>query len=99
VPQASGGELEISREHSVKALIRPREGGLLHFRGDLAHEILPVEEVPEGAQRASLVIEQYHFDDAALARLPKFKLDSRAGFKAYLQHHAQQGPKEFELER
>jgi hypothetical protein len=98
VPQASGGELEISREQRVKALIRPREGALLHFRGDLAHEILPVEEVPDGAQRASLVIEQYHFNDEALAKLPSFKLDSRAGFKAFLEHHAKQEPKEFELE-
>ena len=54
--------------------------------------------MPDGAQRASLVIEQYHFADEALARLPKFKLDSRAGFKAYLTHHADQDPKSFELE-
>lgn len=99
VPQSSGGELEISRERRVKAVIRPREGALLHFRGDLAHEILPVEQVREGAQRASLVIEQYHFSDEALARLPGFKLDSRAGFKAYLEHHGQQRPKQFEVER
>jgi hypothetical protein len=99
VPQVSGGQLEISREQKVKAFIRPREGGLLHFRGDLAHEVLPVQQLPEGAQRASLVIEQYHFADDALARLPTFKLDSRAGFGAYLKHHEKQGPgKEFELE-
>lgn len=98
VPQASGGELEISRENKVKAVIRPREGGLLHFRGDLSHEVLPVEQVPDGGQRASLVIEQYHFADDALARLPVFKLDSRGGFGAYLKHHEQQAPRPFELE-
>lgn len=98
VPQAAGGELEISRGRAVQAVIRPHEGGLLHFRGDLAHEILPVEEVPDGAQRASLVIEQYHFPDDALAKLPKFKLDSRAGFRAFLKDHEQRGPKSFELE-
>ena len=98
VPQARGGQLEISREQRVKAVIRPQEGGLLHFRGDLAHEVLPVEEVADGAQRASLVIEQYHFADEALKRLPTFKLDSRAGFGAYLKHHGQQEPKRFELE-
>ncbi len=98
LPQAAGGELKISRERRVKAVIRPDEGGLLHFRGDLAHEVLPVQQLPEGAQRASLVIEQYHFAQEALARLPQFKLDSRAGFGAYLKHHAQQGPKDFEIE-
>lgn len=98
VPQASGGELEISREHRVKAVIVPNEGGLLHFRGDLAHEILPVEGLPAGAQRASLVIEQYRFPDEALARLPQFKLDSRAGFGAYLKHHSEQSPKDFEVD-
>ena len=98
VPQASGGELEISREGLVKGVIKPHEGGLLHFCGELAHEILPVQAVPDGAQRASLVIEQYHFADEALARLPKFKLDSRAGFKAFLEHHAERDPKPFELE-
>lgn len=98
VPQRAGGQLKISHGSSTKAVVRPREGALLHFRGDLAHEVLPVEGVPAGSQRASLVIEQYCFDDAALRRLPTFKLDSRAGFGAFLDHHAKQGPKTFELE-
>ncbi len=98
VPQASGGELKLSRERDVKGIVRPKEGGLLHFRGDLAHEVLPVEQLPKGTQRASLVIEQYHFADENLARLPQFKLDSRAGFGAYLKHHGEQPTKPFEIE-
>lgn len=98
VPQRSGGELVISREQSIEGIIEPNEGGLLHFKGDLSHEVLAVEQLPEGARRASLVIEQYHFADDALARLPDFKLDSRGGFGAYLKHHEGQGPKDFELE-
>lgn len=99
VPQQSGGELVISRGQSFEGIIEPNEGGLLHFKGDLSHEVLPVEELPAGEQRASLVIEQYCFADEALARLPEFKLDSRGGFGAYLKHHqGQQEPKGFDLE-
>lgn len=93
VPQAAGGELVLSREQSIEGVIEPNEGGVLHFKGDLAHEVYPVEDLPAGAQRASLVLEQYRFDDEALARMPEFKLDSRAGFRAFLDHHAEAGVK------
>lgn len=100
VPQAAGGELVISREQTFEGVIEPSEGGLLHFKGDLAHEVYPVEELPDGTQRASLVLEQYRFDDEALARLPDFKLDSRAGFRAFLDHHAAAGvKKDFVVDR
>ena len=99
VPKQSGGELVLVRNGKIKGVVFPTEGGLLHFRGDLPHEVRPVEDSSQ-VQRASLVIEQYRFDDAALARLPRFRLDSRAGFAAYLEHHQQQGgAKEFELEK
>lgn len=98
VPQAAGGELVLSRGESFEGVIAPREGAVLHFQGDLAHEVYPVEELPEGAQRASLVLEQYGFDAEALARLPQFKLDSRAGFRAFLDHHAARPAKQFERE-
>lgn len=99
VPQAAGGELVLSRNESIEGVIEPNEGGVLHFRGDLAHEVYPVEDLPAGAQRASLVLEQYGFGAEALARMPEFKLDSRAGFRAFLDHHAALPPKEFERER
>lgn len=99
VPQQSGGELVISRGQSFTGVISPNEGGLLHFNGELSHEVLPVEEVPAGDRRASLVIEQYHFADEALARIPEFKLDSRAGFGAFLKHHQDQpAPRSFLVE-
>lgn len=98
VPQAAGGELVLSRGQSFEGVIEPNEGGLLHFRGDLAHEVVAVEELPAGTQRASLVLEQYAFEADALSRLPQFKLDSRAGFRAFLDHHAERPAKEFERE-
>ena len=98
VPKRAGGELVLARNGRIKGVVFPSEGGLLHFRGDLPHEVRPVEQVAGGVQRASLVIEQYHFPDEALARLPEFQLDSRAGFGAFLAYHAKHGTKDFELE-
>ena len=39
-----------------------------------------------------------HFAPDALARLPEFSLESRAGFGAYLQHHSDRAPTKFEIE-
>ena len=98
VPRRAGGELVLAREGRLKGVVVPSTGGLLHFKGDLLHEVRPVEGVTDGSPRASLVIEQYHFAEDALARLPDFQLDSRAGFGVFLEHHAKQPPKQFELE-
>jgi hypothetical protein len=84
VPQGPGGELILSVGKEPVAGVRPRRGHVVHFRGDLAHEVKPFEG-SAGEPRASLVIEQYHFEDEALARLPAFRLDSRANFAAHLQ--------------
>lgn len=86
VPRARGGELLVY-DGAIASIVRPRENTLVHFRGDLAHEVAAFEGA-EGL-RASLVIEQYCFAPEALERLPVFKLDSRAGFGAYLDAHAQ----------
>lgn len=88
VPRAKGGALQLWAGDESRGHIKPKENEVVHFRGDLAHEVFAFEEGPDPL-RASLVIEQYHFRDEALAKLPEFKLESRAGFGAYLQHHAQ----------
>jgi len=98
VPKRSGGELVLARDGRIKGVVFPDEGALLHFRGDLPHEVRPVAPAAKGLQRASLVLEQYHFAPEALARLPEFQLDSRAGFGAFLAYHAARGLKDFELE-
>ncbi len=90
VPAAAGGALTLHAPGWPVAVVRPRENALLHFRGDLAHAVLPFDGAP-GQLRASLVIEQYHLPDDALARLPECQVESRAGFAAFLDAHAQRG--------
>lgn len=97
VPSKKGGELRLWNGPDEIARLVPEENAILHFRGELAHEVCAFE-APTGALRASLVIEQYHFAQGALARLPEFQLESRAGFNAYLKHHLARGPGNFDLD-
>ena len=82
--QVRGGELRLLRHDTPVGEVRPREGLLVHFRGDLQHEVRPFTGGPQGALRASLVCEQYVFTPEALARIPAFRIQSKAGFAAYL---------------
>jgi hypothetical protein len=92
VPEgAEGGALVLSRGQLALGEVRPRPGMLVHFRGDLTHEVRPFTGGPEGALRASLVCEQYAFAPEALARLPAFRIQSKAGFSAYLEEHRTRG--------
>jgi len=79
-----GGELRLYRGERRVARIRPVPGRVIHFRGDLQHEVAPLV-APPGALRASLVLEQYHLEPDALARLPDLNVQSKAGFAAYLE--------------
>lgn len=97
VPEgAKGGALRLLREDQPLAEVRPRPGLLVHFRGELQHEVQPFTGGPEGAQRASLVCEQYAFPPEALARLPPFRIQSKAGFGAYLDAQRERAPTSFE---
>lgn len=88
VPEgARGGALHLLRDDRPIGQVRPRPGMLVQFRGDLQHEVQPFTGGPEGALRASLVCEQYAFGPEALARLPTFRIQSKAGFAAYLDTH------------
>jgi hypothetical protein len=78
--------------------VRPRQGLLVHFKGHLQHEVEPFTGGPEDALRASLVCEQYAFEPEALARLPAFRVQSKAGFAAYLDDHRERGPSSFTLD-
>lgn len=95
--KATGGELVLAAGDTFAGVVFPRENLQVHFRGDLFHEVRAFEG--EGL-RASLVIEQYCFEPEALARLPEFQLDSRAGFNAFLTHHQHSPSKvQFEIEK
>lgn len=91
-PEGSGA-LAIYEGDEVTRLIAPRPGAIVHFSGALEHEVQP-----SAASRVSLVLEQYLVSDEALARLPAFKLDSRAGFAAYLADHAGRPPQKLDVE-
>jgi hypothetical protein len=84
-PDIEGGALRLYREHESRGQVLPEAGMLLHFRGDLAHEVQPFQGGPEGALRASLVCEQYALSRRAVARIPAFRIQSKAGFSAYLE--------------
>lgn len=92
VPEgAKGGALVFSRGSQILGEVRPRPGMLVHFRGELTHEVRPFTGGPDGALRASLVCEQYAFEPEALARLPELRIQSKAGFAAYLEAHRERG--------
>jgi len=84
---AQGGALHLLRGDQPVGRVRPRPGLLVQFRGELQHEVQPFTGGAEGAVRASLVCEQYAFGPEALARLPAFRIQSKAGFAAYLDAH------------
>ncbi|HLL55925.1 MAG TPA: 2OG-Fe(II) oxygenase [Myxococcaceae bacterium] len=80
----AGGELRLYRDHVPVGVFQPEPGALLHFRGELLHEVTPLEGAAEGALRASLVCEQYHLPPPALEQLAPVQVQSKAGFAAYL---------------
>ncbi|MBL9078226.1 MAG: 2OG-Fe(II) oxygenase [Planctomycetes bacterium] len=73
-----GGELVLRRGRRFLGRVTPRAGLLVEFEGDLEHA---VERVDSAGRRLSLVCEQYALDDAQLARVPDYRIESRA--KAY----------------
>ncbi len=92
VPRGEGGELRLFRGEELLGLMAPRENTLVHFRGDLAHDVAPLSGVAFGQARASLVVEQYRLPPEALERIPEFRLESEAGFSAYLREHQARNP-------
>ncbi|MBL8953721.1 MAG: 2OG-Fe(II) oxygenase [Myxococcaceae bacterium] len=100
VPDCGGGELVLGREKKLKGVIHPRVGTLLHFRGDLTHQVRALaDDAPKNAARASLVLEQYHFGAEAVAKLPAYRLDSRAKFKLALEAAAKRPTPEMDVDR
>ena len=85
----SGGELRLFRNWQPVGSIQPAPGMLVHFRGDLKHEVRPFRGVAAGSLRASLVCEQYRFPAGALDRIPALAVHSRNGFRAFLQERGQ----------
>lgn len=82
VPQAlTGGALRLYHRGVRVASLQPLPRALVTFRGDLAHEVAPIEGgAPEMAQaRISLVVEQYRVAEPLLDRLPRLEVRTRTG--------------------
>jgi hypothetical protein len=88
-PRTSGGELVLARDEHRVATLMPEAGTLVHFRGDLRHEVTKIEGLAPGAQRASLVCEQYALPAAGVARMPRCRVQTQANFGAYLEAQRQ----------
>ncbi len=89
VPAGDGGALRLWRGKHAVAHVQPTPGLLLHFRGNLEHEVTALP--PAADLRLSVVLEQYHFAPQFLTALPSFKVESRAGFAAFLEDRARRG--------
>lgn len=70
-----GGDLVLRRGRRVLGRVTPRPGLLVSFDGDLEHA---VERLEVPGRRLSLVCEQYALDEAQLAQVPPFAIESRA---------------------
>lgn len=75
-----GGRLKLYRQGREVASVTPAPHTLLHFRGDLLHEVTAVlGEAPSlETARISLVVEQYRLSDPDLAKVPAFAFHSTA---------------------
>lgn len=98
VPNCRGGELVLARDKKLVGIIQPKKSMMVHFRGDLEHQVRKLEGAQSTDFRASLVLEQYCFDEQALAALPAFHVQSRAKFELALQQARERGRADFELE-
>lgn len=74
-----GGHFRLYDGQRVLAEVPPLARHLLTFRGDLRHEVLPVETgAPDIYEaRLSLVVEQYRLSDEQLGRMPAMRIGSR----------------------
>jgi hypothetical protein len=81
-PKMRGGNLGIYTSQG-RHLVKPKSNLCVHFRGDLTHEITPIEN-DEPLSRMSLVLEQYRLTPEQLQRIKPFRLHSKNSFSVYL---------------
>jgi hypothetical protein len=89
-PPDAGGRLRLWRGAAHVVDVEPARGALLCFDGELTHAVLPFVSDDASHERVSLVCEQYTLCAAALARVPAFRLHSKAGFGGYLKGPARE---------
>jgi hypothetical protein len=86
VPKAREGALCLWRGEQVIKRFFPKQRDICTFRGDLPHSVEPYSQ-SDLPFRASVVVEQYHFEADALARFAPFHLESRSSFETFLSLH------------
>ena len=70
----AGGELVLKSQKRQLGQIKPQANTLVYFQGDLTHS---VNAVKTPGNRLSLVCEQYSLNEAELAEIPEFTVESR----------------------
>ena len=71
----AGGELVLKSQKRQLGQITPQANTLVYFQGDLTHS---VNAVKTPGNRLSLVCEQYSLNEAELAEIPEFTVESRS---------------------
>lgn len=85
VPETlSGGELRLYHRGNRVAALKPVPRSLVMFRGDLTHEVAPIDAGAPAlpAARISLVVEQYRVPESLRAGVPRFEVRTRVGVAA-----------------
>jgi hypothetical protein len=70
-PEAVGGDLTLNIGTATEVIIRPQQGDLLHFPGDVIHEVSPITS---DHTRIGVVCEQYNLPDSMLEWFPTFDI-------------------------
>ncbi|MBC7472883.1 MAG: 2OG-Fe(II) oxygenase [Candidatus Sericytochromatia bacterium] len=88
IPKMSGGKLILYNDEKFIEEITPVINKLLFFRGDLRHEVTPIEEIFSDniKYRVSLVCEQYYLDSNQLKQIPDFLIRSDTSFSNFLKN-------------
>lgn len=97
-PPGTGGMLRLAREGQVVGEVRPQPGTLVHFRGELTHEVTALDDAPDGSERVSVVCEQYCFAEGVLGRVPTVAVRSGGKFRAVLEEVRRRPPPSFTLD-
>ena len=102
-PTLVGGELRLFKGAKVLATLPPAPGDVVHFNGQLLHQILPIECINDSTEnhpsrRISLICEKYRVPRGALHKVPPLKRHARGLFSRYLKRARGRPPKPFEAD-
>ncbi len=84
-PAMLGGQLGFYRglRHKLGEVV-PETNLMIEFDGRLMHEVAAVETAPEGAERVSLVCEQYRLPWIFWRQIPRYRIQSAVPFAGFM---------------